>query len=139
MNPIITAGLGGIIDTVGKVADDLFTSDEERAKAELDAYKAESDRMQGQVEINKIEAANANLFVSGWRPAVGWVGVMAMAYQFVLYPFLVWGWHAMQAAGWISIGLTEPPMLDTDALWVILSGILGLGVYRTAEKIKGKA
>lgn len=139
MNPIITAGLGGIIDTVGKVADDLFTSDEERAKAELDAYRAESERMSGQVEINKIEAANGNLFVSGWRPAVGWVGVMAMAYQFVLYPFLVWGWHAMQAAGWISLGLTEPPMLDTDALWVILSGILGLGVYRTAEKIKGKA
>lgn len=139
MTPIIAAGIGGIIETVGKVADDLFTSDEERARADLDAYRAESERMSGQVDINKIEAANANLFVSGWRPAVGWVGVMAMAYQFVLYPFLVWGWHAMQAAGWISLGLTEPPMLDTEALWVILSGILGLGVYRTAEKIKGKA
>lgn len=139
MNPIIAAGLGGIIDTVGKVADDLFTSDEERAKAELESYKAETERASGQVEINKIEAANSNLFVSGWRPAVGWVGVAAMAYQFVLYPFLVWGWHAMQAAGWISIGLTEPPMLDTDSLWVILSGILGLGVFRTTEKIKGKA
>lgn len=139
MMPIIAASLGGIIETVGHVADDLFTSDEERAKAELESYRAESERMSGQVEINKIEAANSNLFVSGWRPAVGWVGVLAMAYQFVLYPFLVWGWHGMQAAGWISIGLTEPPMLDTDALWVILSGILGLGVYRTAEKIKGKA
>lgn len=139
MNPIIAAGMGGIISTVGQVADDLFTSDEERAQATLDNYKAETERMSGQVKINKVEAASANLFVSGWRPAVGWVGVMAMAYQFVLYPFLVWGWHAMQAAGWISIGLTEPPMLDTEALWVILSGILGLGVYRTAEKLKGKA
>lgn len=139
MNPLLTAGLGGIIDTVGKVADDLFTSDEERARAELEIYKAETERMSGQVEINKVEAANANLFVSGWRPAVGWIGATAMAYQFVIYPFLVWGWHGMQAAGWISLGLTEPPMLDTDALWVILSGILGLGVYRTAEKIKGKA
>jgi hypothetical protein len=62
-----------------------------------------------------------------------------MAYQFVAYPFLVWGWHAMQAAGWISLGLVEPPMLATDALWVILSGILGIGTLRSTEKIKGKA
>lgn len=139
MNPLLTAGIGGLVETVGKVVDDLVTSDEERARAELDAYRAESERMGGQVAINQVEAAHENIFVSGWRPAVGWTGVAAMAYQFVLYPFLVWGWHVMQAAGWIALGLTEPPMLDTDALWVILSGILGLGVYRTAEKIKGKA
>lgn len=139
MNPLLTAGIGGIVETVGQVADDLFTSDEERAKSELDAYAAETTRMGGQVEINKIEAANASLFVSGWRPAVGWVGVFAMAYQFVAYPFLVWGWHTMQAAGWISLVLVEPPMLATDALWVILSGILGIGTLRSAEKIKGKA
>jgi hypothetical protein len=42
----------------------------------------------------------------------------------------------MQAAGWISLGLVEPPMLDTEALWVILTGILGLGTARTFEKIK---
>lgn len=138
MNPLIVPAVGGIVESVGKIADDLFTSDEERARAELDGYKAETERMQGQVEINKAEANHRSLFVAGWRPAVGWVGVVAMAYQFVIYPFLVWGWHVMQAAGWISIGLTEPPMLDTEALWVILTGILGLGVYRSAEKIKGK-
>jgi len=139
MNPFLTDGIGGIVETVGKVADDLFTSDEERAKADLDAYRAESERMGGQVKINKIEAASQSLFVSGWRPAVGWCGVFAMAYQFVLYPFLTWGWSAMQAAGLISIGLLPPPMLDTDALWVILTGILGLGTARTVERIKGKA
>lgn len=136
MNPLV---IGGIVETVGRVADDLFTSDEERAKAELDAYKAESDRMAGQVETNKIEAAHRSVFVAGWRPAIGWIGAAAMAYQFILYPMLGWGWHAMQAAGWISIGLAEPPMLETEALWVILTGILGLGTLRTGEKIKGKA
>lgn len=137
MNPLIVPAVGSIVESVGKIADDLFTSDEERARAELDGYKAETERMSGQVEINKIEAAHQNLFVSGWRPAVGWCGVLAMFYQFVAYPMLVWGWHAMQAAGWISIGLVEPPMLDTDALWVILTGILGLGAARTFEKTKG--
>jgi hypothetical protein len=139
MNPLLIPVIGDVVGKVGQLADDLFTSDEERARAGIDAYKAETERMQGQVEINKIEAGHRSLFVSGWRPAVGWVGVVAMAYQFVLYPLLVWGWSAMQAAGWISIGLLPPPQLDTESLWVILTGILGLGVYRTAEKIKDKA
>ena len=75
MNPLL---IGGIIDTVGKVADSLFTSDEERArlqieatKAETDAFRAESERMAGQVDINKIEAAHSSLFVAGWRPGIG--------------------------------------------------------------------
>lgn len=137
MNPLLVPAVGSIVESVGKIADDLFTSDEERLRAELDGYKAETERMSGQVEINKIEAAHQNLFVAGWRPAVGWCGVLAMFYQFVAYPLLVWGWHAMQAAGWISLGLVEPPMLDTEALWVILTGILGLGAARTFEKTKG--
>jgi hypothetical protein len=60
-----------------------------------------------------------------------------MFYQFIAYPLLGWCWHAMQAAGWVSIGLMPPPAVDTEALWVILTGILGLGAARSAEKIKG--
>lgn len=134
MAPLV---LGGIIETVGKIADDLITTDEERAKIELAFYEAETTRSAQQTEINKVEAASSSLFVVGWRPAVGWVGVAAMAYQFVLYPFLVWGWALLQAAGWISPMLHSPPILPTEALWVILSGILGLGAYRSVEKVKG--
>lgn len=136
MNPIL---IGGIVETVGKVADDLFTSDEERAKAALDAYSAETTRMQGQVEINKIEAASSSLFVAGWRPAIGWIGAAAMAYQFVAYPLMVWAWATMQAAGWVPGTLAAPPILDTDALWVILAGILGIGTMRSIDKRAGKA
>lgn len=138
MSPLLAPVLGGIIETVGKVADDLFTSDEERARAELDAYQAESARLVAQTEVNKVEAASDSLFVAGWRPAIGWVGVLAMAYQFVGYPFLVWGWSLMQAAGKIPGGLAPPPILDTDALWVILTGILGIGGMRSFDKLKGK-
>lgn len=136
MNPLL---VGGIVEAVGKVADDLFTSDEERARAEREQYEAETTRMQGQTDTNKIEAASQSLFVAGWRPAVGWVGAAAMAYQFILYPFLVWGWSAMQAAGWIAPSLTPPPMLNTDDLWVILCGILGLGTLRSFDKKQPKA
>lgn len=136
MNPLLIPMIGGIVDTVAKVADDLFTSDEERAKAALEVFEAETKRAELQTEINKVEAGHQSLFVAGWRPAVGWVGVAAMAYQFVVYPFLTWGWTAMQAAGWIATALPPPPILDTDALWVILSGILGIGAYRSFDKWK---
>lgn len=136
MNPLL---IGGIVETVGKVADDLFTSDEERAKAELEAYRAETERIGGQIEINKAEAQHASVFVAGWRPAVGWVSVLALAYQFILYPLLVWGWSGMQAAGWIAASLPAPPLLDVEALMVLITGMLGIAGARTWEKLKGAA
>jgi hypothetical protein len=135
MNPLL---LGGIIETVGRVADDLFTSDEERARAALDAYTAESERMRGQVEINVAEATHSSIFVAGWRPAIGWCGALAMGYQFLIYPALIWAWAAMQAAGWVATSLTPPPQLDTDSLWVIMTGMLGIGTLRSVEKLKAK-
>lgn len=143
MNPLL---IGGIIKTIGDVADSLFTSDEERAKlqiealkAETEAYRAETDRMHGQLEVNKEEARHASVFVAGWRPAVGWVSVMALAYQFILYPLLVWAWNVGQAADWIAANLNPPPLLDVEALMVLITGMLGIAGARTWEKFKGVA
>ena len=130
---------GGIIEGVGKIADDLFTSDEERLRAEIDLKRLDVDVALGQMAVNQAEAQSSSVFVAGWRPAVGWVGAAAMAYQFLLYPMLVWGWSLMQAKGWVPNELKPPPMLDTDALWVILSGMLGIAGARTFEKVKGVA
>lgn len=141
LNPI-----SGIAAAVGNLIDDLHTSDKERLDAEIELrrlgieeQKIDASLLQGQVEVNKVEAAHSSIFVAGWRPAVGWCGVAAMAYQFVLYPLLVWAWALLQSQGWVPVALTPPPMLDTDALWVILTGILGLGGARTVEKLRGKA
>lgn len=131
--------IGGIIQTVGQVADSLVTSDEERARLEIDGYNAETQRLVLQTEVNKAEAQHASLFVAGWRPAVGWVCVAALAYQFVLYPFLTWGWSAMQATGWISIGLMPPPLLDVEALMVLITGMLGIAGMRSWDKRRESA
>jgi len=133
MNPIFTAGIGGLIETVGKVADSLYTSDEERAKAELDAYKAESERMQGQVDINKEEAKSASVFVSGARPFIMWVCGCAFAYATIIEPVL-----RFSAKVWFDYS-GEFPVIDTELTIQVLFGILGLGTLRTAEKIKGVA
>ena len=60
-------------------------------KIQADRDIAQVGLAKGQLEINKEEAKSGSIFIAGWRPAIGWIGVFAMAYQFVLYPFLVWG------------------------------------------------
>lgn len=141
MNPL---ALGGIVQAVGQLADDLITTDKERLDAELElrrlgleAAKVEADLVHGQLEVNRTEAASSSLFVSGWRPAIGWIGAVALGYQFLAYPLLVWAWTLLQARGVVSAGLQSPPMLDTDALWVVLSGMLGVAGLRSVEKVKG--
>lgn len=134
MNPI-----GAIVAAVGGVIDDLHTSDKERLDAEIELRKIDAGLLQGQMEVNKVEAASSSLFVAGWRPAIGWIGAVALAYQFLLYPLLVWAWALLQARGLVPGNLQPPPMLDTDALWVVLSGMLGIAGLRSVEKVKGVA
>lgn len=146
MNPVFAPVLGGIFTTIGDLIDDLHTSDKEKmdgqielARLGLEEKRIDADVVKGQIEVNKTEAQHSNLFVAGWRPAIGWVGAASMAYQFVMYPFLVWIWSLLQSQGWVPVELTPPPMLDTDALWVILSGMLGIATLRSVDKIKGVA
>jgi hypothetical protein len=132
-------GIGSVIESVGKVASDLITTDKERMELELEAKRIDQAIDLGQMEVNKVEAANQNMFVAGWRPAIGWVGAGAMFYQFLLYPLLVWAWTWMQAEQIVPQEVKPPPMLDTDALWVILSGMLGIAGMRSFEKSRGVA
>lgn len=132
-------GIGSVIESVGKVAGDLITTDKERMQLELENRKLDQAIDLAQIEVNKVEAASSSVFVAGWRPAIGWIGAAAMAYQFLLYPVLLWGWAYLQGTGWIPKELVPPPVLDADQLWVILSGILGIAGMRSFEKSKGVA
>jgi len=76
-----------------------------------------------QLEVNKVEAAHKNLFVAGWRPAVGWSCCFALVYSTILSPIL-------------GIWFTVPPV-DSSLLTTVLMGMLGLGAMRTVEKAKG--
>lgn len=86
----------------------------------------------GQMEVNKAEA-QADLFRGGWRPAVGWVCVLGLFYQFLLQPLLPW---LVSACGGHVPAL---PSIDSGALMVLLTGMLGLGGMRTVERLNGKA
>lgn len=112
----------------------------EKAKLELLAAERESDLKQFQMalsadqmqtDINKIEAASADIFVAGWRPFIGWVCGVAFAYHFIVQPLLAF---AIANSG----GEVKLPVFDMNALSTVLMGMLGLGGLRTIEKIKAR-
>jgi hypothetical protein len=86
-----------------------------------------------QTDVDKVEAANVNMFVAGWRPYVGWVCGTALAMSAIIAPLFTW------IAGLCGHPLTFP-VIESPLLQSTLAGMLGLGhVARTVEKIKGVA
>ncbi len=107
---------------------------QDAAKLELLKLQESGDlaKITGQLEINKVEAASASVFVSGWRPAIGWVCAGALCYQYLVKPIVTW---ASAAAGF-----NVPPMPGLDEnLWQLMMGMLGMGGLRTFEKVSGVA
>ncbi len=81
------------------------------------------EALKGQLEINKIEAAHHSIFVSGWRPAIGWVCMLGLFYNVIVANIL---------GIWFDL-----PEVDTTLLVPVMMGLLGLGAMRTYEKKKG--
>lgn len=140
--PIIGTILGGVTDLIG----DMHTSDKEKLDAEIELRKLglESERIEaslltGQIDVNKEEAKHASVFVAGGRPAILWVGAVSLGWTYVAHPIMTWVWALLQGAGWIAASLPPPPILDIDALMVLVGGVLGLGGFRSFEKVKGVA
>jgi hypothetical protein len=80
-----------------------------------------------QSEINKMEAQHRSVFVAGWRPFIGWICGLALAYNFIIRDVIAW----------VSPDIM-PPAIQMDQLITILLGMLGLGGLRTFEKVKDK-
>ena len=64
--------IGGILDTVGKLAGKFIKDKDKQMEFEHEFKTALLQLDFGQMEINKEEAKHASIFVSGWRPFVGW-------------------------------------------------------------------
>jgi len=101
------------------------------AKIDLQLQTLENALTSGQLKVNEAEAKSGSLFIAGWRPMVGWICALALAYQFLLYPLIVWAWVAY------GNNLdTAPPMIDGSALYPVLLGMLGIGGMRSFDKLR---
>ena len=133
----IASAITGLVQGISPIIDEFHTSDEERGKLALEEHKLRQEDARiadasdaRQVAVNKLEAKSSSLFKSGWRPGVGWVCVVGLAYNFIVHPLFSWG-----LAVWAP-SLMPPPSLDIGALMPLLMGMLGLGGLRTFEKVK---
>lgn len=126
--------LGNLLDRVlpdPKVAADAKLEVMKLAQSgELAQLNADVQLASGQIEVNKVEAANASLWVSGWRPAVGWCCAAAFAFKFIGGP------SAFVLSQWFGHPITLP-VFDFTEMSTILLGMLGLSVSRTYERVKG--
>lgn len=94
---------------------------------------ANTDLAKAQAAINQQEAASNNLFVAGWRPAVGWVCALALAYSFFIQPFI----QFLATLFHLNFDPKTLPVLDWGMLGQLLFGMLGLAGMRSYEKVKG--
>jgi hypothetical protein len=123
-----------IIEIGAKLLDKVIPDKDVREKAQAELLKAAQDQdfqlALAQIKVNEEEAKSENLFKSGWRPAIGWICVFGLFYNFVLYNILLW------AVATFQLPIT-PPALMSDILMELVFALLGLGSLRTFEKIKG--
>ena len=127
----IDDAIGGVAGLVGKVIDKLFPDPAEAAKAKAIVAQMDLQADLEQIKVNAAEAASDGNFKGGWRPFIGWVCGVAFAYKFIIQPFMLFfvtlfGWH---------VSLQSLPILDWTELSAVLFGMLGLGYFRTREKL----
>jgi hypothetical protein len=124
--------VGGILTSAREaITGEKIKDPAEIAKINLQLEALDNALTTGQLKINETEASNPHVFVAGWRPFIGWVGGMAIAYQFLLYPLITWGWVASG-----HLLSDAPPMIDASALYPVILGMLGIRGLRTIDKIK---
>ena len=119
---ILTSLIGPVTGLLDKFIEDKDQKNAIAFELATMAEKHAQELAKGQLEVNKVEAAHKSLFVSGWRPAIGWICGLSLFYSTILSPIL-------------GIWFTVPPV-DNALLTSVLMGMLGLGTMRMVEKIK---
>lgn len=125
-----------LVGPIAKLLDKVIPDADERHRLAFEistlAEKQAHEIAKAQIEVNKAEASNHSMFVSGWRPAVGWICAIGLATNYLFVPIcnfiLTINKHP----------ITVPP-LDLTEMMPVLLGMLGLGGLRTWEKTQGVA
>jgi len=117
-------GLDDAISAGLQIVNKFIPDPNQRAEAEAALRSSLQGWDEQQNQVNANEAQSSSIFVSGWRPAIGWVGALGLAYQYLLRPIAV-------GAGWHDL-----PTLD-QSLMELVTAMLGMAGLRTYEKTLG--
>ena len=124
----ITAGTNMVTTIANKFAPDATSVEHDKMVQALAELNDAHNEVLGQLDINKTEAASASLFVSGWRPAVGWICAASFGYVTIVEPL------ARFIAVVIFAYTGTFPVISTEITLQALFAILGIGGLRTYEK-----
>ena len=121
---------GDTLKTVGTVIDDLHFSGEEKEKLKLQMKEIDAKLTEKQLDINKAQASHRSIFVSGWRPFLGWISGLSIGYVYLFQPVFDMILQMFDIkVDWV--------VLDLGQLMPLVLGMLGLGSLRSFEKAKG--
>lgn len=135
--------IAAFIPVIGSILDKVLPNKDtsEAAKLKLAELASEGNlaELNAMVELTKAqtstniaEASSGSLFVGGWRPTIGYVCAAALAYNYIVYPILLWSLSI-----WMP-GITVPPSPVDENMWELIMGMLGLGFARSFDKYKAK-
>ncbi len=118
--------LGELIGPATKLLDKFIPDASERQRIAFElstlAERHAQEQALSQIELNK-EEAKGNWFQSSWRPAIGHVCWIGLAYNVIVQPLM---------SVWI-----EMPPVNGDLLYPVMLGMLGMSSIRGFEKVKG--
>ena len=129
----VTAILNVANTVLDRVLPDKQQNDAAKAAMAQALIQGQFDAIKGQLAVNAAEAANANVFVAGWRPFVGWACGCAFIYAFIVQPSA----QAIAVFCHSSFDVSKLPQLNLDQMLPVLLGMLGLGTLRTIDKSQG--
>ena len=129
MDPISAA-----LDLGTALINKLFPDPIQAADAKLKLLELQQNGelaiMTAQTDINKEEAKSTNWFVAGARPFILWICGFAMLYCTLIEPIL-------RFVATVLFGYSGSfPVIDSNFTMQVMFGILGLGAYRSYEKVK---
>lgn len=131
--------LGDLLSPVTDIVSEVVVDKDKKREIELKfqeivdrADERYHEELMGQIEVNKVEAQHASIFVAGWRPFIGWTSGVGIAYTFVLAPFIEF---VARASGYTQ----EMPLPDAAQLMTLVTAMLGVGAMRSYDKVKGTA
>ena len=125
-----------LIAPVSKLLDKVIPDADERNRLAFEistlAEKQAHEIAKAQIAVNEREASHQSLFVSGWRPAVGWICCIGLGCNYLFIP--VANFVLVVSGSDITV-----PALDLSEMMPVLLGMLGLGGLRSWEKTRGVA
>jgi len=135
--------LSAILNIGNSILDKIFPDKDKADAAKLKMFELQQQGafaeiqngftlMLENIKVNANEALHSSIFVSGWRPFIGWTCGIALAYNFVAMPFIVWATKCFYPEA------PEMPALDMTELLILLGGMLGVAGLRSKEIISGK-